>query len=187
MYDEAIQRTQIEEDDWLLGASDAPITLLEYGDFECPQCAAARPVLESLVDEDPATIRLIFRHFPVTTVHPHAALAAEAAEAAGAQGKFWEMHDMIFSNQPDLEYEDLRWCAESIGLDVLRFDDDMAAHTFRPEIRRDFRRGIQDGVNGTPTLFIDGRRYDGARDRLSMMAAIASVAPARRRREVYPR
>jgi protein-disulfide isomerase len=178
---ENLQRTEIDDDDWILGARAAPVTVLEYGDLECGFCAAVRPVLESLVEEDPETVRLVYRHFPVTTAHPHAAIAAEAAEAAGAQGKFWQMHDMILSNQPDLEYEDLRWCAETVGVDVLRFDDEMAAHVYRDEVRRDFRRGIHDGVNGTPTIFIDGRRYDGARDRMSMMAAIAAAGGWRRR------
>jgi protein-disulfide isomerase len=172
MSDEVLQRTRIDEQDWIRGSRNAPVTLLEYGDLECSHCAAIRPVLEALVDEAPRDIRLVFRHFPITTLHPHAAMAAEAAEAAGAQGKFWEMHDMILANQPDLEYEDLRWCAEQVGCDVLRSDDEMAAHLYREEVRQDFRRGILDGVNGTPTLFIDGRRYDGPRDRLSILAAI---------------
>jgi protein-disulfide isomerase len=185
MSDESLQRTRIEDDDWIRGARDAPVTLLEYGDLECPQCAAARPVLEGLVDEAPQGIRLVFRHFPITTLHPHAAMAAEAVEAAGAQGRFWQMHDMIFANQPDLEYEDLRWCAEQVGCDVLLFDDEMAAHVHREEVRRDFRRGIVDGVNGTPTLFIDGRRYDGPRDRLSILAAIAHERRSWRGRELH--
>jgi protein-disulfide isomerase len=181
MPDHVLQRTPIEADDWIRGKRDAPVTLLEYGDFECSHCAAVRPVLEGLVDEAPDGIRLAFRHFPITTTHPHAAMAAEAAEAAGAQGKFWEMHDMLFGQQPELEFEDLRWCAEQVGCDVLRFDDEMAAHAYTQEVRRDFRRGISDGVNGTPTVFINGVRYDGPRDRVSMMAAIAQIAPGRRR------
>jgi protein-disulfide isomerase len=175
MPDGAIQRTAIDSGDWILGAADASVTLLEYGDFECRWCAAARPVLHGLVEKNPRAVRLVYRHFPVTTIHPHAAMAAEAAECAGAQGKFWLMHDMIFNNQPQLEYEDLRWCAEAIGVDVLRFDDEMATHVHRDEIRRDFRRGIQDGVNGTPTIFINGHRFDGPRDQASMAAAIAAL------------
>src|SRR5437879_120813 len=99
MFDERLQRSEITDDDWILGNPDAPVTLLEYGDFECPYCAMARPVLEGLVKGYPDTIRLIYRHFPVTTAHPHAFMAAESAEAAGTQGKFWKMHDMLFTHQ----------------------------------------------------------------------------------------
>ena len=178
MLDDRIQRTQITADDWILGSPAAPVTLLEYGDYECPYCAMARPVLEGLVAEMPDTVRLVFRHFPVTTVHPHALMAAEAAEAAGAQGRFWKMHDMIFAHQPRLSYETLRACAVAIRLDLARFDLEMEAHTYLPEVRHDFRRGVQDGVNGTPTIFINRLRYDGPRDRESMLAAIAAVLKA---------
>jgi protein-disulfide isomerase len=173
MSDEALQRTRIENDDWIRGPRDAAVTLLEYADFECPSSAAARLLLEGLLDEGPDHLCLVFRHFPVTTIHPHAAMAAEAAEAAGAQGKFWPMHDLMFANQPDLEYADLRWCAELADCDLLRFDDEMTTHRYRDEVRRDFRRGITDGVNGTPTIFINGRRHDGPLDRASLLAAIA--------------
>jgi protein-disulfide isomerase len=174
MYDDRIQKTPITADDWSLGSPEAPVTLLEYGDFECPYCAMARPVLEGLVAEYPDTIRLVFRHFPITTIHPHAFMAAEAAEAAGAQGKFWEMHDTLFTHQQLLEFENLRWYAKQIGLDVARFVQEMRAHIYQEKVRRDFRRGIQDGVNGTPTIFINGLRYDGPRDRMSILAAIAT-------------
>jgi protein-disulfide isomerase len=178
MLEDRLQRTPITKDDWSLGSPGAPVTLLEYGDFECPHCAAARPVVEGLVAEDPKTIRLVYRHFPVTTVHPHALIAAEAAEAAGAQGLFWEMHDMVFAHQPELSYGTLRTCAAAIGLDMARFDLEMETHTHLPEVRLDFRRGVQDGVNGTPTIFINRLRYDGPRERVSMQAAIAHALKA---------
>ena len=178
MFNDRIQQTKITADDWILGDENAPVTLLEYGDFECPYCAAARPELESLVKNYPDTIQLVYRHFPITTTHPHAALAAEAAEAAGAQGKFWEMHDMLFTHQDALEFEDLRRYARSIGLDLKRFDREMSDHLYRDEVRRDFRRGIQDGVNGTPSIFINGLRYDGPRDRRSILAAVEVQAAA---------
>jgi protein-disulfide isomerase len=108
-------------------------------------------------------------------------LAAEAAEAAGAQEKFWEMHDMLFTHQQQLEYEHLRWYAEELGLHVARFDQEMQAHLYRNEVRQDFRRGVTDGVNGTPTIFINRQRYDGPRDRQSLMAAIAALMPLRQR------
>jgi len=179
MFDDRVQRTSITADDWILGVPAAPVTLLEYGDFECPYCAMARPALEGLVAEYPDTIRLVFRHFPLTTVHPHAFLAAEAAEAAGAQDEFWAMHDVLFTHQQQLAYEHLRWYAEQIGLDVMRFEQEMKAHLYQSEVKQDFRRGVEDGVNGTPTIFINRRRYDGPRDRASMLAAIAALVPAR--------
>jgi protein-disulfide isomerase len=177
LLDDRVQKTQITAEDWILGRPDAPVTLLEYGDFECPYCAMARPVLESLVMDHHDTIRLVYRHFPITTAHPHAMMAAEAAEAAGAQGKFWKMHDMLFTYQQNLEVEDLRRYAQEIGLDVVRFDRELKAHLHRDEVRLDFRRGIQDGVNGTPTIFINRLRYDGPRDRESILAAIAAQMP----------
>ena len=181
MYDERIQQTPITDDDWSYGSPDAAVTMLEYGDFECPYCAMARPVLESIVAEYPDTIRLIYRHFPITTIHPHAFLAAEAAEAAGAQGTFWKLHDMLFTHQQQLEYQDLLRYAQAIGLDVARFDQELQAHSYRDAVKLDFRRGVQDGVNGTPTIFINRRRYDGPRDRISMLTVIGSLMPARSR------
>jgi protein-disulfide isomerase len=178
MFNDRIQQTEIAEDDWILGDIEASVTLVEYGDFECPYCAMARPVLEGLVADYPETIRLVYRHFPITTTHPHAALAAEAAEAAGAQGKFWEMHDILFTYQDQLAFEYLRHYAQAIGLDVRRFDREMMEHVYQAEVRRDFRRGIQDGVNGTPSIFINGLRYDGPRDRRSILAAIEARVPA---------
>jgi len=176
MLDERLQRTPITPDDWVLGPREAPITLLEYGDFECPHCAAARPVLESLVVENLDALQLVFRHFPVTTIHPHALMAAEAAEASGAQGKFWEMHDLIFTHQDRLELVYLRRYAAAVELNMDRFDREMAAHAHLQAVREDFRRGIEDGVNGTPTIFINRLRYDGPRDRESILAAIAAQA-----------
>ncbi len=178
MRDERLRKTQITADEWILGVPDSPVTLLEYGDFECPYCAMARPELEALVAEDPDVIHLIYRHFPVTTIHPHAFNAAEAAEAAGRQDKFWEMHDMIFTHQRQLEDENLRAYALAIGLDVDRFDAEISAHLYADKVREDFRHGIQDGVNGTPTIFINELRYDGPRERVAMRAAIDTLLRA---------
>jgi protein-disulfide isomerase len=179
MSDAVIQKTGIESDEWILGRSSAPVTVLEYGDFECPFCAAARPVLEGLAAENADTIRLIYRHFPIRSLHPHAQRAAEAAEAAGAQGKFWEMHDMLFAHQRRLEYDDLLEYATAIGVDTGRFDDELRSHAYLPEVKRDFRRGILDGVNGTPTIFINGVRYDGARTRDALLVAIEQLTATR--------
>ncbi len=182
MLDGTIQKTEIAKDDWIRGRADVPVTLLEYGDFECPYCGMAYPVLEGLLKEDPETVRLVYRHFPITNIHPHALRAAEAAEAAGAQGKFWEMHGMLFTHRDQLEYDDLIDYAAAIGLNNKRFDREMRAETYQKEVKRDFRHGIEDGVNGTPTIFINRLRYDGPRDRNSMRATIAAILKAERRR-----
>jgi len=183
MFNDRTQKSPITAEDWSLGLAHAPVTMLEYGDFECPYCAMTRPVLEGLVADFPGTFRLIFRHFPITTIHPHALMAAEAAEAAGAQRKFWEMHDMIFTRQSHLEYENLHSYAAAIGLDLSQFNREMRAHVYKDEVRNDFRLGVLDGVNGTPTVFINRVRYDGPRDRESILAAVAvrggDVSPAR--------
>jgi protein-disulfide isomerase len=172
VLDERLQRTAIAPDDWTLGLRDAPLAIVEYGDFECPYCAAARPTLESLIHENRELVRLVFRHFPVTSAHPHAFGAAEAAEAAGAQGAFWEMHDLLFSNRAALEHDDLLSYAGELGLDLPRFDRELGAHFYAEEIRQDFHRGIRDGVNGTPTLFVDGLRYDGPREKGALLEAV---------------
>lgn len=180
MLDKRLQKTGIENDDWILGDPDAPVPVLEYADMECPYCGAARAELEALVAGNPELVKLVYRHFPLTTIHPHAEVAAEAAEAAGAQGRFWEMHDLIFTNQRHLEYPDLLVYAEEVSIDVERFDREMRARRYASEVKKDFRRGVLDGVNGTPTIFLNGVRYDGPRDRDSMLAAIAMVTGAAR-------
>jgi protein-disulfide isomerase len=173
MREEAMQRTEVTGADWRMGPDNPAISLLEYGDFECPYCAMARPVLEALVMEEPDRTQLVFRHFPVTTIHPHAFLAAEAAEAAGAQQRFWEMHDRLFTHRHQLEQDDLLWHAGELNLDVERFREDLFSHRFKEDVRDDFREGLRDGVNGTPAIFINRLRYDGPRDPRSMRAAIS--------------
>jgi protein-disulfide isomerase len=151
----------VSERDHVLGPETALATLLEYGDYECPFCRAAQPsvkqVLQALGDE----LRFAYRHFPLTQIHPHAALAAEAAEAAGAQGRFWEMHDLLFTNQDRLSIKDLLVYAQLVGLDLERFALDLEQHTYRPKVREDFMSGVRSGVNGTPTFFINGIRHNG--------------------------
>jgi formate-nitrite transporter family protein len=175
MLKDQIYETEFTEDDWLLGRSNAHVTTLEYGDFECPYTAMARPVLDSLVDEYPNAIQLVFLHFPISSTHRLA--AAEAAESAGAQGMFWEMHDMLFAHQDQLTFENLRLFARLIRLEMERFDHDLMGHRYRAEVQQDVRHGIQDGVSDTLTLFINGRRYDGFRDRASILSAVAALMP----------
>jgi protein-disulfide isomerase len=121
-------------------------------------------------------ICFVFRNFPLTAVHPHAELAAEAAEAAGGQGKFWQMHDQIFEHQQALEFEDLVQYAAAIGLDTSRFIQDLTESRFMKRVREDFTSGARSGVNGTPTFFLNGRRYDGPADVSSLVSAIEAAA-----------
>jgi protein-disulfide isomerase len=148
--------------DHTAGPDDAPVTLVEYGDYECPHCGRAHPIVKRTQRELGSQLRFVFRNFPLAEAHPHARLAAQAAEAAGAQGKFWEMHDTLFEHQDALEVEDLVGYAESLGLDIERFTRDLEAGTFEKRVRDDFRSGVKSGVNGTPTFFMNGARYDGS-------------------------
>ncbi|HEX3158757.1 MAG TPA: thioredoxin domain-containing protein [Gemmatimonadaceae bacterium] len=148
-------------DDHVQGPEDAPVTLVEYGDFECPSCGMAYPILKVVQEHMGARLRFVFRPFPLTESHPHAQHAAEAAEAAAAQGYFWAMHDMLFEHQRRLEDEDLVGYAEALGLDAGRVARELAEGTYEARVRSSFRGGIRSGVNGTPTFFINGERYDG--------------------------
>ena len=152
----------VTERDHTAGPSNAPVTLVEYGDFECPYCGRAEPIVESVRRHMGDNMRFVYRHFPLAEAHPHAQHAAEASEAAGAQGKFWEMHDILYANQRALENEDLITYAAKLGIDAERFLSELAAGAFTRKVRDDFRGGVRSGVNGTPTFFINGYRYDGS-------------------------
>jgi len=158
----AMLKVPVNSNDHTQGPSDAPVTLVEYGDYECPHCARAHPVLKLVLRRLGDRLRFVFRNFPLTEIHPHAELAAEAAEAAGTRGRFWEMHDMIYDHQREgLEAEDLAQYTSVIGLDAITMMQDIASHTYLPRIREDFMGGVRSGVNGTPTFFINGVRFDG--------------------------
>ena len=163
-----------EDRDHIQGASDAAVTLLEYGDYECPYCGAAYPVIKQVQETMGDRLRFVFRNFPITTAHPHAAQAAEAAEAAAAQGRFWPMHDLLYENQQHLEMDDLVGYAGRLSLDVARFQSELADHTYADRVHDDFMSGVRSGVNGTPTFYIDGVRYEGAYDADSLVQALAS-------------
>jgi protein-disulfide isomerase len=152
----------VSADDHATGPDDAPITLVEYGDYECPYCGMAHPIVKRAQGELGSQLRFVFRHFPLAEIHPHARLAAQAAEAAGAQGKFWEMHDTLFEHQDALEVQDLVGYAESLELDTVKFVRDLETGTYANRVRDDFRSGVKSGVNGTPTFFMNGARYDGS-------------------------
>ncbi len=162
--------------DHIRGTIDAPVKLVEYGDFECTFCGEAYPVVQAVQRELGNNLCFAYRHFPITTVHLHAEHAAEAAEAAGAQGKFWEMYDLLFQNQDALEDEDLASYAEILGLDVDRLMAEILAGAYSGRIRQDFSSGIRSGVNGTPTFFINGIRHDGAWGLEEMLEALTRAA-----------
>jgi protein-disulfide isomerase len=164
------------ERDHIEGPPDAPVTLVEYGDFQCPYCGDAYRIVEEVRSRLGDRMRFVFRHFPITTAHEHAEHAAEAAEAAAAQGKFWPMHAVLYEHQSHLADEDLRRYAAQIGLDVDRFDDDLAQHAYADRVREDFMGGVRSGVNGTPSFFIDGQRYDESYDVEPLTAALERAA-----------
>jgi protein-disulfide isomerase len=158
--------------DHVQGPAKAPVTIVEYGDYECPYCGQAYPITKALQERLGDQLRFVFRNFPLAEAHPHAEHAAEAAEAAAAQGKFWEMHDLLYENQDALEDEDLARYAQTLNLDVPRFVKDMEEHRYADRVREDFRSGARSGVNGTPTFFINGVRHNGPFDLESLMATI---------------
>lgn len=147
--------------DHIAGSVDAPITLVEYGDYECPYCGRAFHILREVQARLGPRLRLVFRHFPMSEVHPHAEAAAEAAEAASAQGKFWAMHERLFTHQRELDADDLIRHAAEVGIDTERMSRELADRIHQPRVREDFATGVRSGVNGTPTFFIHGIRYDG--------------------------
>jgi len=166
----------IPERDHIQGPSDAPIMLLEYGDYECPYCGKAYPVVKQIQSELNGRLRFAFRNFPLNTIHPHASVAAQAAEAAAAQGKFWEMHDLLYEHQDELAEADMVQYALKVGLEVYRFEADLASEVFAPRVREDLQSGIRSGVNGTPTFFINGVRYDGSWDEGHLLRALEHAA-----------
>jgi protein-disulfide isomerase len=165
-----------DDRDHIQGPADAQATLVEYGDYECPYCGAAYPIVKEVQDRMGDSLRFIFRNFPISTSHPHAEQAAEAAEAGAAQGRFWEMHDLLFENQKRLRDKDLRGYAEQLGLDVERFESELAEHIYAPRVREDFMGGVRSGVNGTPTFYVNGARHDDSYELETLLAALERAA-----------
>jgi len=158
--------------DHILGDLEAPVVIVEYGDYQCPYCGQAYAIVKSLEREFGSDLCVVFRNFPLTQVHPLAAMAAQAAEAAGQQGKFWEMHDLLYEHQEALEFEDLLSYAQELELDIECFSRDVEKGAFRERISQDIRSGIRSGVNGTPTFFLNGVRYDDSWDLETITATI---------------
>lgn len=160
--------------DHSLGSADAPCTLVEYGDYECPDCLNAQPIVKELRQRLGDKLRFVFRHFPRSSIHPRASTAAMAAEAAGEQGKFWEMHESLYKHQKDLESIDFTHLALQLGLEVYRFGREMESNAWARRVRDHFDGGEQSGVRGTPTFFINGRRYIGNINAEAMLAAMGA-------------
>jgi protein-disulfide isomerase len=169
---------QVSHRDHIQGAETASVTLVEYGDYECPYCGAAFPIVKAIQKRLGKRLRYVFRHFPLTNTHPHAASAAEAAEAAAAQGKFWEMYELLLRPSARLDRPALLGYAERLGLDVARFDNEVAGAVYAGKIERDVREGLSNGVNATPKFYVDGRRIDGKFPLEGLADAVRSAVAA---------
>jgi len=167
----------VHEGDHIRGMQSAPVTLVMYGDYECPYTRQAYRVVQRLLTEDQETsLRFVFRHFPLTRIHPHAQHAAEAAEAAAAQGAFWEMHDTLFTHREALEDADLQRYAQELGLDAQRHARELAAHVYAGRVQQDVRSGLASGVQGTPTLYFNGQLHVGDHDAATLGAIVVRLA-----------
>jgi len=168
-------RVPINVRDHIAGSTSAPLMLVEYGDYECPFCGQAFGVVKALQERLGDQLCFVFRNFPLANAHPHALPAAEAAEAAGAQGRFWPMHDMLYEHQDALEPLDLVGYAVNVGVDLDAFEYDLRSHRLVDKIGADLRSGALSGVNGTPTFFVNGYRHDGSFDFDSLWSALTEA------------
>jgi protein-disulfide isomerase len=166
----------VTEEDHVRGPATAPVTVVEYGDYQCPYCGMAHPVVRELLDRRPETVRFVYRHFPLTNVHPYAEPAAETAESAGARRKFWAMHDWLFEHQDRLEPTYLRLAAAQMGMDADGVMAEVVQHAYLGRVRRDLVGGARGGVNGTPTFFVNGVRHDGSWALPELLGAVDEAA-----------
>lgn len=162
----------VDENDHIKGDDSATVTLLMYGAYECPHCVEGNEIVQQIQHRFRQDLRFVFRHFPRTNVHPHAEAAAEVAEAAGEQNKFWEMHDRLFENYNRLDGENLVRYAEDLGLDMEQFEQTVSGRVFARKVREDLVRGMESGVSGTPTYFINGVKHFGSGQFESLVEAI---------------
>jgi protein-disulfide isomerase len=151
----------VTADDHVLGLAEAPVTVLEYGDYECPYCRGAYRDVHRMLDLYPGSIQFVFRNFPIQQLHPHAEQAAEAAEAAAAQGKFWEMYELLLRPSSSLDLDSLVALARDLGLDTDRFRPEVTGRAYAAKIDGDIQEGLRNGVNATPKFYVDGERIDG--------------------------
>jgi protein-disulfide isomerase len=171
----------VSDQDHAQGPPSAPVTLVEYGDYECPHCGSAHPIVKRLQKHYGDRLRFVFRNFPLTQIHPMAEPAAEAAEFAAAHGKFWEMHDAIYENQTELSLELLGDLADKLGLPADGLGNALDNHEYLEKVRSDFSGGVRSGVNGTPTFFINGNRHEDSFDYETLVEAIdAALAHGKR-------
>ena len=168
----ATLKVAVTESDHIQGSADAPVTLVEYGDYECPHCGHAHPIVKLVQKHFGERLRFVFRNFPLTEVHPNAESAAEAAEFAGVKERFWEMHDGIYENQEAIGLPLLIELAEALELPVPDLRIALETQQFEPRVREDFRGGVRSGVNGTPTFYINGHRHDGPFELEDLVEAI---------------
>ena len=168
----SILQVPVTSADHIQGDPHAHVTLVEYGDYECPACGLAYPIVKAVQKHFGKRLRFVFRNFPLTQIHPQAESAAETAEFAGAHERFWEMHDELYENQDTLGLAAYLALAKDLGLPEKALGEALQKHTFKPRVRSDFMGGLKGGVNGTPTFFINGRRHDAAYDFDELIAAI---------------
>jgi len=174
---DSLLKPPLGPDDHVQGpAGDGVVDLVEYGDFQCPHCVRAAAVVTRLRAEHGDRVRFAFRHFPLARLHPLARAAAEASEAAAAQGAFWPLHDLLFARAPAVSVPHLLACAAELGLDVARFESELSAGVHGPRVQRDVGTGARSGVNGTPTFFVNGRRINGSYEFERLLAAIDAAA-----------
>jgi protein-disulfide isomerase len=168
----ATLKVPVTESDHIQGSAHAPITLLEYGDYECPHCGRAYAIIKRVQKHFGPRLRFVFRNFPLTEIHPNAETAAECAEFAAVKERFWEMHDGIYENQQAIGLPLLIELAKELALPAQDLRDALEAQQFEPRVREDFRGGVRSGVNGTPTFYINGHRHDGPFEYEDLVEAI---------------
>ncbi len=173
----SILKTAVSEEDHIQGPENAPVTLVEYGDYQCPYCKAAYPIIKEIQDTLKNDLRFIFRNFPLTEVHPYAESAAKTAEFAGEHGLFWQMHDILYENQERFSLPFFLELGNEMGLPVKELEEALKHKSYEEKMKGDFMSGIRSGVNGTPTFFINNQRYNGPIELRSLLATIQSAVP----------
>lgn len=171
----ATLKVPVTKDDHIQGNENALITLVEYGDYQCPYCGTAFAIIKGLQSSFGKDLRFVFRNFPLQEVHPYAKVAAEIAEFAGEKGLFWEMHDLIYENQENLGMPLLIELTQTIGLPIKDLEIALENEKYVSKIQKDFLGGVRSGVNGTPTFFINGNRYNGPIEYDDLFSAIDSI------------
>ena len=174
----ATLKAPITRNDHIRGPANAPITVVEYGDYECPHCGLAYPIVNRVLLSFSGRMRFVYRHFPLTEIHPHAEIAAESTEFAGAAGLFWDMHDALFENQSRLSITTIFLIGTELGLPETAIRNALETGQYRNKVRSDFMGGVSSGVKGTPAFFINGVRHDGPYDYASLVSAIQTRAAA---------